>query len=157
MTASPNDLPATRPGARVWALILSIALVACAHGDRLPTTPLTVGGVRIQAEVADEPHERAQGLQFRKKLGADAGMLFVYDGEAERSFWMEYTTIPLSIAFMDSGGVIFHMADMRPLDRTSIPSMKPAQFALEMNQGWFVAHDIGLGAQVEGLPQSGGG
>ncbi len=134
------------------SFLLLSSLGACTHEARLPTLRITLGEQRIRVEVADEPAERSQGLQYRKTLGADRGMLFVYPDEAPRSFWMEYTTIPLSIAFIDKSGRVFHMADMSPLDRSTVSSHGEAQYALEMNQGWFVAHDVGPGSMVSGLP-----
>ena len=132
--------------------LLLVLSAHCAHGDHLPVRTLTVGGHRLRVEVADDPPERSQGLQFRESLGPDEGMLFVYPDEAPRYFWMEYTTIPLSIAFMDSAGRIVHLADMKPLDRTEVPSVAPAMYALEVNQGWFAEHHVQVGATVSGLP-----
>ena len=48
-------------------------------------------------------------------MGADDGMLFVYPDEAQRSFWMKNTILPLSIAFVSQSGSIVHIADMEPL------------------------------------------
>lgn len=129
-----------------------LTLLACATGGGLPTTTITVKDVEIKVEVADEAGERAQGLQHRKSLPPDEGMVFVYPDAAPRSFWMEYTTLPLSIAFLDAEGRIVRIADMKPLDRTSVPSGAPAMYALEMNQGWFAAHGVVVGDQVTGLP-----
>ena len=103
-------------------------------------------------EVADEPTERQQGLMYRTELAADAGMLFVYSGEAQRSFWMENTRIPLSIAYIDQAGRIVHLADMTPFDRTAVPSKYPAMYAIEVNRGHFTALGVSVGDQVLGLP-----
>ena len=132
-------------------------LVACAHGAGtepvLPTIELRLGGTPVVVEVADDDAERAHGLMEREKLAPDAGMLFVYGAEAPRTFWMKDTRIPLSIAYIDSVGRIVRIADMQPLDETPVPSYRPARYALEMEQGWFTAHGVAVGAKVEGLPQ----
>ena len=133
-----------------------LLLVACAKGAApqpvLPTVELTVGGTTVVAEVADDPAEREHGLMQREKLGTDAGMVFVYPREGQRSFWMKNTIIPLSIAYIDSVGRIVRIADMQPLDETPVMSYRPAMYALEMEQGWFVAHGISAGDKVDGLP-----
>ena len=118
----------------------------------LPTVTLTVGGHPVTAEVVDDPDLRARGLMERAALQPDHGMIFVYPDEQVRSFWMKNTILPLSIAFMDAGGRIVHTADMEPLDLTAVPSQRPAMYALEMQQGWFAAHQVGPGQKVEGLP-----
>jgi hypothetical protein len=129
-----------------------IWLVACAHHQSLPTTSIEVGSQQITVEVADDGEERGLGLMFRDRLGADEGMLFVYPDDRERSFWMKNTKIPLSIAYIDKDGVIVHLADMRPLDETPVPSEFPARYALEMNKGWFAAHSVKEGDHIGHLP-----
>jgi uncharacterized membrane protein (UPF0127 family) len=113
---------------------------------------LEVGGKKIQVEVADTPPTQQMGLMFRKRLGKDQGMVFVFERPAQRSFWMKNTLIPLSIAYMDGKGTILNILDMRPRDLSSYLSAGPAQYALEMNQGWFVRHGVKPGDKVQGLP-----
>lgn len=129
-------------------------LGACSAGEpeKLPTRTLSIGDVEIEAELADEPTERANGLMHRKTLGENEGMLFVYSEPAPRSFWMENTSIPLSIAFLDETGRVLNVADMKPLDRNATPSAGDALYALEMNKGWFDAHGVEPGSVVRGLP-----
>ncbi len=110
--------------------------------------PLRIGEHELQAELATTGEERARGLMFRESLPDDRGMLFVYPGEQHRSFWMRNTSIPLSIAFIDAEGTIVSIADMQPFDETGVPSAAPAQFALEVNQGWFAERGIMAGQAV---------
>lgn len=113
---------------------------------------ITVDGKPVSAEIADNGEERSMGLMYRDSLPAEQGMLFVYDRSEVRSFWMKNTRIPLSIAFIDSKGVIVSISDMKPMDTSSVPSGTPAQYALEMNQGWYSRNDVQVGDRVEGLP-----
>jgi uncharacterized protein len=150
-----NRTPATLAVAAVLCGLLLAAGCRCRPADapapqRTPVPPtLTIKGVPITVELALTPAARAQGLMRRTDLPADHGMLFVYPGEEILSFWMKDTTIPLSIAFMDSTGRIVDIQDMAPLDETSHRSAAPAQFALEMNRGWFAGHGIGVGDCAE--------
>jgi len=132
--------------------VLLLLAAGCLHQDRLPAITLDVGGHAVRAEVADTPETRARGLMYRDSLGADAGMLFVYPAPERTSYWMENTSIPLSIAFVSAGGEILRIRDMEPFDRTSVPSGRPVLYALEMNQGWFAAKGVAEGERVEGLP-----
>lgn len=103
----------------------------------------------VQVEIADDRVEQQRGLMERTELAEDAGMLFVFDREEPRSFWMRNTLIPLSIAYIASDGRIVDIQDMQPLDETSHPSVEPAQYALEVNQGFFAERGIEVGNEVE--------
>jgi uncharacterized protein len=110
--------------------------------------------VGVRVEVADDLAEQAKGLMDRTTLGENRGMLFVYPDERERSFWMKDTLIPLSIAFIDSERRIIDIQDMKPLDDEppSYVSAEPAQYALEVNQGFFEERGVKVGDSVE-LPE----
>lgn len=127
-----------------------ILLLACAHTSDLVT--LDLGSAQAHVEIADSPTERAHGLMGRKTLDADHGMLFVYPSAEPHFFWMKDTPLPLSIAFLDAQGTIIRLADMQPFDTHTTPSGGPAQYALEMEQGWFAAHGVAEGLRVGGLP-----
>ena len=117
-------------------------------------TPLTIKDSTLRVELADDGEKRALGLMYRDTLPADQGMLFVYDEEGERSFWMKNTRIPLSAAFISADGTIIRIADMNPLDTRTTDSTGPARYALETNQGWFKQHHVVEGDKVSGLPTS---
>ena len=65
------------------------------------------------------------------------------------SFHMKNTTMPLSIAFIDKKGVIKEIKDMEPGLDSSVRPSKPAQYALEVNRGWFSKNKIKVGAKVK--------
>jgi len=113
---------------------------------------LTIGSTTVSVEIADDPTEREHGLMNRDTLGADQGMLFVYPDERPRNFWMKDTSLPLSIAYLDAQGRIVRIADMTPFDTRTVPSVRPAMYALEVNQGWFTRHAVQVGASVKGVP-----
>jgi hypothetical protein len=85
---------------------------------------------------------------FRESLPEDQGMLFVFEQDANHSFWMKDTTIPLSIAFIEAGGDIIGIRDMQPLDQTLLSPGAPYRYAVEVNQGWFERNDITVGSTV---------
>lgn len=82
------------------------------------------------------------GLMFRKDLGSDVGMLFVFSDSQQRAFWMKNTLIPLSIAYMNEKGAVENILEMPPQTEQSFMSAGPAKFALEMNAGWFSKHGV---------------
>jgi uncharacterized membrane protein (UPF0127 family) len=117
----------------------TVALIPSGGGER----------VELSVEIADDPAEQQRGLMERTELAENAGMLFVFEQEQQRSFWMKDTLIPLSIAYIDSGGRIIDIQDMEPLDTTPHPSAEPAQYALEVNQGFYEEHGIEVGDTAE--------
>jgi uncharacterized protein len=129
-------------------------------GEKTPELPtVTIHAscgeeVRVRVEVADDPAEQAKGLMERTTLGENRGMLFVFPEERELSFWMKNTLIPLSIAYIDSEGRIVDILNMKPLDDRPphYVSSEPAQYALEVNQGFFEKRGVKVGDRVE-LPQ----
>ena len=84
---------------------------------------------------------------FRKSMPENEGMLFDFFNDEDRGFWMKNTTIPLSIAFIDSSGTISNIEQMEPNSLNSAYSKKPCRYALEMNQGWFSENDIHPGSK----------
>ncbi len=125
-------------------------LAACAH--TLPTATIDVAGTPMVVEVAATYADREKGLMDRDKLDSDKGMLFVYPSESPREFWMKDTRIPLSIAYADRDGVVVHTADMKAWSTDRVPSLYPAQYALEVNQGWLAAHHVDKGSKLGKLP-----
>lgn len=94
---------------------------------------------------------------FRDYLPPDSGMLFVYAAQSREAYWMYNTLIPLSIAFIDRGGTIVDIQDMARLSdpsdaaaaaQTIYPSAVPYWYALEVNDGWFLEHGVGIGQQI---------
>jgi uncharacterized membrane protein (UPF0127 family) len=125
---------------------LPVSMIVNSLGERIP----------VQVEIADTDLERQTGLSGRTVLAEDAGMLFVFDQEQPLSFWMKDTLIPLSIAYVAADGRIVDIQDMQPLDETPHPSAEPAQYALEVNQGFFEERGVAVGDAVE-LPVQGTG
>jgi uncharacterized protein len=144
------------------ALWLAAALAAaCGNGTppavagaQLRVDWLTVDGHRITVEVARRPDEQRRGLMFRDSLPPDHGMLFVFPIEEVQAFWMRNTKLPLSIAYADASGKIVRVADLEPLDERPVTSIAPARYALEMNRGWFAAHDVVPGDRITEIPRA---
>ena len=145
---------------RSWVAIAALCQTlvgAAAFAQRgpqatLPAIRLNAGIHNIQAEVAQTPVQRNAGLMFRQQMGANAGMLFVFEQAARQCFWMQNTLLPLSIAFLADDGTVVSLADMKPQTTDSHCSDRPVRFALEMNQGWFAKRGIKVGSKLQGAP-----
>lgn len=166
---SPNSEPTVNNIGKKYLIFPALAWVALfflhplpcpAQSGPQPTLPaieLRIGTKKITAEVADEDHERAAGLMFRKSLASDSGMLFVMDDSGPVGFWMKNTEVPLTIAYIDPAGVIKELHDLQPRNEKPVPSRFPnIAYALEMPQGWFSKNNIWPGERIEGLPKNPG-
>ena len=125
-----------------------------AHADARPkTTQIKVGPHPLRVEVVVTDEDRSRGLMHRKSLGANDGMLFIFDEPGYHSMWMKDTLIPLSVAFLDANGVILNILDMEP--HTLHPNMSagPSIYAIETNKGWFAGKKVKAGDKVAGLPK----
>ena len=134
--------------------LLALLCIAGMARAQMPEVALSVNGHKLTAEVASTEATRTEGLMHRRILPADRGMLFVFPEVSRHAMWMMNTYIPLSVAFLDEGGTIINIEDMKPHTRDSHPSAKPAKYALEMNLGWFAKRGIKPGAKIEGLEQA---
>jgi len=134
-------------GAAAW-IAASTALA------QLPILELSAGIHVIRAEVAYTFETRARGLMFRKRLGPNEGMFFVFPQSELHCMWMRNTLIPLSVAFVDEKGKIVSISDMQPQTETSHCAAAPAKFALEMSAGWFAAKGIKSGTTIQGLEKA---
>ena len=103
----------------------------------------------VVAEVAKTVTQIATGMMFRESMDENDGMLFVFGRPHQTSFYMKNTIVPLSGAYIDSGGKILEIHDMEPLNLNGIPSKSDKiQFVLEMNQGWFEKNGIKVGTRI---------
>lgn len=106
---------------------------------------------KLSVEIANTRSTRAKGLMNRKSLGEDDGMLFKFPCAERLRFWMQSTYIPLDIAFLDDDGEIFQISEMYPMNTRMVTSKRPCKYALEVNQGWFMKNDVGVGDTIGGL------
>lgn len=109
-----------------------------------PLRTLTVGDVKLQVAIADEPHERTQGLSGTKKLLPGTGMLFVFEEDGDRGFWMKDMLFSIDMIWISSDGMVVdvtHSASPESYPRVFSPS-EPVQYVLEVPSGFSVEHSI---------------
>jgi uncharacterized protein len=149
---------------RMAVVLTVLSLTAgCGRGDAMRTTTaasavkpateffeIAVGGKPVRMQLAVKPREMERGLMERRDLGADDGMIFVYAGVQQMSFWMRNTPTPLDIGFFTADGVLREVYPLNPYDESPVRSVgEELKFALEVNQGWFVKNGVKPGAQLD--------
>ena len=130
-------------------LLVGFSTLSCSKNDVLQTQILRINQWEITVEIADTQETQEKGLMWRESMEEDRGMLFVYDRDSRKSFWMKNTKIPLSIAYIGADGTIREIYDMEPLSTRTVDSRYSVRYALEVNQGAFKRHGIKAGDKVE--------
>lgn len=161
--ASPQGSSEVRP---VLRCVVPLATEPPAHAVRAPSCPKdptgppklprgwvsfpdAPGEPRVAIEIADTPSSRERGLMYRAEMPEDQGMIFSWDDEAERSFWMHDTCIPLDMLYIGRDGVIQGVLEQVPaMDDTPRAVPCPAAYVLELNAGWTRAHGVAPGQRI---------
>jgi uncharacterized protein len=108
--------------------------------------------ILLDIEIADNDDERMRGLMYRQSLPENAGMLFIFSNDEDRSFWMKNTFISLDIIYINSKKEIVSIQKYtQPKSTYSIPSEKPAMYVLEVNAGFTDKHGINPGDKIDFL------
>lgn len=126
-------------------------------GPAMPgLVPITLpGGAVIQAELADTPKKRAEGLMYREHLDPGRGMLFTFSQAQAWVFWMKNTKIPLDLIWINEKKQIVHMEQNVPIcTRTddSCPQYRPnedALYVLELAGGQAEALKLQRGSKLQ--------
>lgn len=149
------------PGWKTLATAACVSALSCLaplaaqaqdRAQHLPTVTLGAGMHNIKAEVAETPQEHEIGLMYRTSMGANEGMLFIFERPGQQCFWMKNTLIPLAVAFVADDGTVVNVDEMKPQTLDPHCSTKPVRFVLEMNTGWFARRGIKEGSKLSGAP-----
>ena len=117
---------------------------------KLPTIKVRVGDQELTAEMARKNVEIATGMMFRTNMPENEAMLFVFPNAAPRSFYMRNCIVPLSAAYINPQGEILQIINMEPHNEMGINSSSDdVQFVLEVPQGWFERHKVGVGTVIQ--------
>ncbi|GMU38439.1 MAG: DUF192 domain-containing protein [Phycisphaerae bacterium] len=123
--------------------------------SRMDKARIRINDATFEVWIARTQEQREKGLMFvtAEQLadtpdGAHRGMLFVFDEQEPRSFWMRNTITALDIAYINSDRRIVRTLTMKPLDESSYPSGRPAKYALEVRSLLLKQLKIGEGDTV---------
>lgn len=106
--------------------------------------------VTIDIEIAETEAEQQQGLMNRSFMPNDRGMLFIFNREEPRSFWMKNTIIPLDIIYVNAAGSLVSIAEnTQPYSESSIPSKGPALYVIEVNAGFSAQYALKSGYTMQ--------
>ncbi len=111
-----------------------------------------VGSKEISVVLSKTSTHSQQGLSRRKYIGAD-GMLFLFSGRQQTSFWMYQMRFALDFVWIDGNTIVQLDRDVPPpvsfsTPASSIAVVTPAQpvtAVLEVNAGFIDEHALQVG------------
>jgi len=133
---------------------LPVFLAACTSqsGNKpaaVPDIPFTVEGrlyferadsssiTDIAIEIADDDSTRTRGLMQRPTIPDSLGMLFIFERQEKRSFWMANTPHSLDIIFVNANHEIVDIAKYtKPYSPEAIESRAPSLYVVEVKAGF---------------------
>ena len=105
--------------------------------------------VTLDIEIADTDFDIQTGLMYRNSMKKNQGMLFVFDDETERFFYMKNTKIPLDLIYINANKtIVSFQKNAKPFDESSLPSNAPAKYVLEVNAGLVDVWGIAVGDSI---------
>ena len=135
-------------------LLLAVFLLpALSRGEEYsgygnPVTIVTLGQVKVKAEVVSTPEKVYLGLGNRKELPPGRGMLFVLPHLEVQVFCMRGMQFPLDLLWLRSGRVVGLDLNISPNFPGEIISPVPVQYVLEVPAGFCQRQGIKVGTPV---------
>ncbi len=141
-----------KAAAAVIALVLLASLFALQPADKVERTTIAFkGGAEISAEIADDEEGWEKGLASRSRVGANEGMLFIFDYDEYWAFWMKDMLFPLDIIWLNMEKKIVHIQrNAQPCQEgcDSYVPLVPAKYVIEVNAGFAAKHNLAVGDSV---------
>jgi uncharacterized membrane protein (UPF0127 family) len=147
---------------RLALVCLVLAAAAARADDAPPVLFVPLGGESFRLELALDPETRQLGLSGRTRIAPNQGMLFVFPAPRPLAMVMRDCPVPIDVAFLDAGGVVIAVHEMRPepprateesrlayeVRLPQYPSGGPAQLAIEVAGGRLRQLGIGPGDRI---------
>lgn len=105
---------------KIFIIVALIAFSAASCNRKIST--VSIDNHIISVNVANTQSQREQGLSGRQALGADSGMLFVFDTPGIYGFWMKDMNFPIDILWLDQDYKIVY------IEKSVSPSTYPKVF-----------------------------
>ena len=120
-------------------------VAACSNDTSRSETPEET----IDIEIAEGYSATMRGMMQRTSFPDNSGMLFLFEEEEVRGFWMGNTPLSLDLLFISADSQIVSFTKYAaPFSTEPIPSKAPAQFVLEVPAGFVDLQGIVEGDRI---------
>jgi len=131
-------------------LFFVIVIIVLVMNNEIKDEKVCINNECFEIELASNDLERSKGLMFRETL--DGGMLFIYENEGRRDFWMKNTLISLDMIWISKDKKIIYIEEnVQPCKTSDCESYGPsekAMYILELNGGEVNKKNIKVGDKV---------
>lgn len=135
-------------------VLVLVVVIIILSGMSKPTryTNVKIGNTTVKVEIADTVIKQSKGLMFRKSLGKNEGMLFIFSNEGYHTFWMVNMSFPIDIIWISANRTIVDIT--KNAEPCFIPCKfyspkEKAQYVLEVNSGFADKHKIKIGQKAK--------
>ena len=132
-------------------LCLQLSFSSFSYADVLPPQVCHQDNC-VTVEVVSKQADLERGLMFRTSLGADKGMLFVFNTDDIQQFWMKNMHFDLDMLWISADDHIIYIGQHIPActkDPCPVYSPnKPARYVLEINSGYTSSHSWKVGDKL---------
>lgn len=114
------------------------------------TFPEAPEAPELEVELALTQSHQTHGLMYRPTLADHEGMLFSWNAEQPRSFWMRNTCLALDMLFIQADGTISKILENVPPMNTTPRRSDPCAVAhvLEVRAGWTRTYGVKPGQKM---------
>ncbi len=118
---------------------------------------LSINNLDLKLEIADEPHEQQIGLMNRNNINEGSlvanseGMIFIFEDETPRTFWMKNTYVTLDIIFLDKDKRVLNIEKDTLVNQTSevYSSRGNSMYVIELEGGRSDEIGIKVGDRID--------
>lgn len=116
-------------------------------------TEVKIGKNKFITYIADTPIKQMRGLSKMEKIDNDKGMLFIFNTNKKRTFWMKNMNFPIDIIWINGNKIIKISKDIQPPNVVgkilTSKSDNPVDKVLEINAGLSDKLNIRIGDKVD--------
>lgn len=103
--------------------------------------------VPLAVTVARTESQATKGFSGRDSIDDGEGLLIPVS--STKGIWMKDTTVPLTVAFLDSDCKVLSLIDLQPLDETVHLGPERSAWALEASPSWFQSAAVEIGDVIK--------
>ena len=113
---------------------------------------ISINNKLLYVEIADDLPKQINGLSYRKNLGDNNGMIFIFKDTQVRTFWMKNMLFPLDIIWINDNTIVKIDKNLPPEGSNpfaTYSSSVPVNYVLEVNAGFADKYNIKTGNSVK--------
>lgn len=136
----------------VVLLLITLELFLNPIEETIPQATATINSYTINLEIAATQAQQNKGLSDRPSLPSGHGMLFVFEGYQNQSFWMKNMQFNIDIIWVKDNTVVGLNKNLpipTDLPLTIYSPPEPINFVLELNSGAADEYNITIGDTIE--------